>query len=130
MDNDGHQPENVPGKFCPCGLQIFRSSPLVHDPARQIWWWWPSTDPAPKPVVTAVVRVGDRPGMRRWERHPDQDSWHQSGSLVDYFTISPIRRPWSSVGRCASQREHPVLWTRQLPSRIWVAGPDAAEVTS
>jgi hypothetical protein len=30
MDNDGHQPENVPGKFCPCGLQIFRSSPLTH----------------------------------------------------------------------------------------------------
>jgi hypothetical protein len=67
MDNDGHQPENVPGKFCPCGLQIFRSSPLVHDPARQIWWWWPSTDPD-------SVRDQSQRLAQRWS---EPHRWHR-----------------------------------------------------
>jgi hypothetical protein len=44
----------------------------------------PSTDPEPGASVTALVRYGDPPSLRRWER-TGNGLWTQRGSIIGVY---------------------------------------------
>ena len=104
---------------CPCGALTGR---LFGLPCYQ-----PSTDPEPGASVTALVRYGDIPSRRRWER-TGKGLWIQRGKAVGTFYPRARPLPWSEIAECWAGTTHVLLgierrdgeWTvvvlRPLPS--------------
>jgi hypothetical protein len=84
-------------------------------------WWMPTEDAEPGPDVVSLVRVGDEPHQRRWERLPD-GGWAQCGSLVGSYSDCSPPAPWSVLGRCFAGTEHPVIAVSQRLNGLWMIG--------
>jgi hypothetical protein len=69
----------------------------------------PARDADPGPAVGSVVRVGDEPHLRRWERVGTTSTFKQLGSMVDFYQDITPPTPWSDLGRCFAGTEHPVI---------------------
>lgn len=111
---------------CRCGGEV--------EPPRWIRYWYP--DQAPGPSVYGVVRYGEWPIRRRFERrrHPVGDYWLERGTEAR----SPeTRLSWADVGRCPAEVSHPVTavlqdddghWLLDLAPR-WPAAPGCCRST-
>jgi hypothetical protein len=71
-------------------------------------YYEPSTDPEPGAVVTALVRYGDIPSLRRWER-TDNGLWAQRGTLIGLFYPRTVPLPWSQIAECWAGTTHVLL---------------------
>ena len=82
---------------CPCGALTGR---LFGLPCYQ-----PATDPEPDTSVTALVRYGDPPSLRRWER-TGTGLWAQHGSIIGLFYPRTPPLPWSEIAECWAGTQH------------------------
>lgn len=80
-------------------------------------WWHPEREPDPGLHVVAVVRFGDDPAMRRWERVPG--GWSQRGHMVDYYIDRTPPTAWEDTGRCWAGRLHTVVPVWRKPDGSW-----------
>ena len=103
---------------CPCGVLTGRPFGL---PCYE-----PATDPEPGASVTALVRYGDPPSLRRWER-TDTGLWAQYGTIIDLSHPSTPPLPWSQIATCCwAGATHALLaidqrhddWTVVLPDPL------------
>jgi hypothetical protein len=68
----------------------------------------PSTDSEPGVSVNALVRYGDVPSLRRWER-ADNGLWTQRGTLVGLFHPPTSPLPCSEIAECWAGTKHVLL---------------------
>ncbi len=87
-----------------------------HAGTRGLTWWIPTEDTEPGAGVVALVRVGDDPHQRRWERLPDKAGWAQVGSMFGSYSDRSPAAPWPVLGRCFAGTEHPVIAVSQRPT--------------
>jgi hypothetical protein len=80
----------------------------------------PSTDPDPGDSVTALVRYGDVPSLRRWERAED-GRWTQHGIMVGLFYPRTSPLPWWEIAECWAGTTH-VLCAIERRHGEWVVG--------
>jgi hypothetical protein len=65
----------------------------------------PSTDPEPGASVTALVRYGDIPSRRRWER-TGVGLWIQRGKAVGMVYPRTRPLPWPELAECWAGTTH------------------------
>jgi hypothetical protein len=111
---------------CRCGSEV--------SPPRWVRYWYP--DQPPGPSVYGVVRYGEWPRRRRFERrhHPARDYWLERGTDAR-CPETPLS--WADVGRCPAEVSHPATavwqdddghWLLDLAPR-WPAAPGAPGVS-
>jgi hypothetical protein len=96
--------------------------PSPESATRGELWWMVAQDPDPGVSVGVVVRLGDEPALRRWERLVDGSGWAQYGHMVDYYTDITPPSLWSCLGECFAGTQHPVIAVWRRPDGVWVAG--------
>jgi len=55
--------------------------------------------------VNALVRYGDVPSLRRWER-AENCLWIQRGTMVGLFYPPTSPLPWSEIAECWAGTKH------------------------
>jgi hypothetical protein len=83
----------------------------------------PAKDADPGPAVRLVVRVGDEPHLRRWERVGTTSTFKQVGSMVEFYQDITPPTAWSALGRCFAGTEHPVIAVSRRHG-LWVIGDE------
>ena len=85
---------------CPCGA--FTGTPFGQP------YYEPTTDPEPGASVTALVRYGDIPSLRRWER-TDNGRWTQHGTMIGLFYPRTPPLPWPETAECWAGTTHMLI---------------------
>jgi hypothetical protein len=90
------------------------------DPPNRIRYWYPDQEPdGPERTVYGVVRHGEWPHRRRFERHyaPDRDYWVECGTDT---RSTDTQLDWTDVGRCTAGIVHPVTAAWQDDDGHWL----------
>jgi hypothetical protein len=80
----------------------------------------PSTDLDPGDSVTALVRYGDVPSLRRWER-AENGRWTQHGMMIGLFYPRTSPLPWLEIAECWVGTTH-VLLAIERRNGEWAVG--------